>query len=864
MINTWIGDIGHLLVITAFAFALLNTISYGIAAFYQEKDSIISLSWKRYARVTFLVHGVSVMGVVAVLFYIIYNHLYEYHYAWSHSSNNLPVYYMISCFWEGQEGSFLLWIFWHVLLGAILITTNKVWEAPVMTVVSGVQLFLTSMILGVVIFGLKIGSDPFILLRDALPDMPIFQTGSPMYNPDFRPEDGTGLNPLLQNYWMVIHPPTLFLGFALTLVPFAYAIAGLWQKRYHAWVRPALPWALVAGGVLGIGILMGAYWAYETLNFGGYWNWDPVENAVYVPWLVLVASIHTMIAYKKSTTALKAALILNISTFLLILYSTFLTRSGILGNASVHSFTDLGLSGQLLLYLLAFVGLAVFLLVYRWKELPSSKEEVATYSREFWIFMGATVLCLSGFQVILTTSIPVFNAIAEGLGFVSNLALPVDQIEHYTKFQFWGAVFIAALSGTGQFFWWKKIDAESLQKALTLPVTFTLLISAAIIALSGMRNWQFMILLTVSVYSIVANLTILISLLRKKTYKLAGGSIAHMGIALMLLGILTSAGYSRVVSKNMSGLLLFDPKANPDIPTDENEENVLLWLNQPNRILNYEVTYKGDYIEAKGFPGYIKKADLLPSDDPYKAITAQKISYKGKPYYERGDTLNIYPENTYYRVEYKEPDGDIFSLFPRAQVNPQMGGLLASPDIHKEFARDIYTHVSSVPDPSEPRQWSDTEEHQAAVRDTFFLNDYVAIFESHQPISSEEVMRLASNEQMPNPEDVGVQANIKVMGREGSYTVNPIFFIRGGRVGVIPETIPELGLRISLTNIDTQTGKFTFGVNTTQKDYIIMKAVEKPFINLLWIGTLVLMLGFGMAVYRRYTEFIKIRDKGLE
>ncbi len=113
-------------------------------------------------------------------------------------------------------------------------------------------------------------------------------------------------------------------------------------KRYTEWIRPALPWALLGGAILGLGILMGGYWAYETLNFGGYWNWDPVENAVHVPWLVLVGAIHTMITYRNSGSALKASMILVIPTFLFILFSTFLTRSGILGDTSVHSFTDLG------------------------------------------------------------------------------------------------------------------------------------------------------------------------------------------------------------------------------------------------------------------------------------------------------------------------------------------------------------------------------------------------------------------------------------------------------------------------------------------------------------------------------------------
>lgn len=355
MVHTFIGNLGHLFIIVSFVAALVATYAYFQVAHVSQ---IEAPSWRRLARSAFYMHLVAVLGVIGSLFFIIYNHYFEYHYAWDHSSLSLPTHYMISCFWEGQEGSFLLWIFWNAILGIILIHTNKVWEAPVMVVFALVQAFLASMILGVVIPGLdfKIGSSPFILLRDVFPK-------DFAANPDFIPQDGNGLNALLQNYWMVIHPPTLFLGFATTLIPFAYCIAGLWTNKFAEWIRPALPWALFSAMVLGVGILMGAYWAYETLNFGGYWNWDPVENAVYVPWLVLIAAIHTMITYKKSGTALRTSVILAIASFILILYATFLTRSGVLGNASVHSFTDLGLSGQLLIYLLSFTVLAIFLVV---------------------------------------------------------------------------------------------------------------------------------------------------------------------------------------------------------------------------------------------------------------------------------------------------------------------------------------------------------------------------------------------------------------------------------------------------------------------------------------------------------------------
>jgi cytochrome c-type biogenesis protein CcmF len=150
---------------------------------------------------------------------------------------------------------------------------------------------------------------------------------------------------------MVIHPPVLFLGFASTIVPFAFAMAGLWTKRIGDWTKPALPWALFSAAVLGTGIMMGGRWAYESLNFGGYWAWDPVENASMVPWLTLIGGIHTLLIYKHTGHSLRATHFLFLITFNLVLYSTFLTRSGVLGDTSVHAFTDLGMNFQLLAFL---------------------------------------------------------------------------------------------------------------------------------------------------------------------------------------------------------------------------------------------------------------------------------------------------------------------------------------------------------------------------------------------------------------------------------------------------------------------------------------------------------------------------------
>ncbi len=840
MFNAFLGDAGHLFVITSFITSLVAAFAYVKAA---NAHDLEQKQWRNYARGAFYLHGISVLGIVVMLFYIIFNNHYEYHYAWSHASRTLPAYYVISSFWEGQEGSFLLWIFWHVVLGVVVINTNKKWEAPVMAVFAFVQAFLASMILGVVLGDVKIGSSPFILLRDVLA-APVFAA-----NPEFVPEDGTGLNPLFQNYLMVIHPPTLFLGFALTIIPFAYCIAGLWKKDYENWVKPALPWTIFASAILGIGIMMGAYWAYETLNFGGYWNWDPVENAVYIPWLILIASIHTLIIFKNNGTALKTSIVLVITSFILILYSTFLTRSGILGEASVHSFTDLGLSGQLLIYLLFFTVGAIALSALRWKHIPTSEKEASAYSREFWIFIGVTTLCLMSFQVLIPTSIPVWNAIVELLGGISNMAPPADQIAFYTKFQLWFAIVIALLSGTGQFFFWKKMDKEKLRSELTIPVVAALLISSLAILVGKVSDPAYILLLTAAIYSLVANGSILLRFVRSKNFRLAGGSISHIGIAMIFIGILFSSGYSNVVSINNSGLLLFK-----DAPDEANVENMLLWINEPREMGKFNLTYKGSRIEVKGVPGYVEKNALVRTNDDYIAIAREDLVKDGKVYFEKGDTVKVYAENTYHEVLYQNKEnGKEFSLFPRSQVNPNMG-LIASPDIRRTLGKDLYTHVSAIPNEEEEKEWSEQEEQEVQIGKQFFINDYVAVLENIERVDEVEGSPIEDG-------DLAVKANIRVLGENIEYMLSPYYLIRDRMVGRIPFTSSELGVRLTLLNIKPEENSFSVGIETTQKDYIVLKAIEKPLINILWIGTLLLMIGFGVATTRRYKDFVQQREQ---
>jgi cytochrome c-type biogenesis protein CcmF len=241
-----------------------------------------------------------------------------------------------------------------------------------------------------------------MLLRNEMAMAPIFQ----------RPEylnfiaDGNGLNPLLQNYWMTIHPPVLFCGFASALFPFAFVIAALIRGDYTGWVKPALPWALFNVAILGTGILMGGAWAYESLSFGGFWAWDPVENMSFVPWLLILAGLHLHVVYKYTKHSLLSSFLFYILGFGAVLYSTFLTRSGILGDTSGTCLYRPRYDRAAGDHLAAFMIPAFGLLIYRYRSMPSQDKEEELLSREFWMFIGLVVLVFSALQQTFTTSYP--------------------------------------------------------------------------------------------------------------------------------------------------------------------------------------------------------------------------------------------------------------------------------------------------------------------------------------------------------------------------------------------------------------------------------------------------------------------------
>jgi cytochrome c-type biogenesis protein CcmF len=284
------GQIGHLLVILSFVASIIATVAYFVSA--RASNPADEASWKKLGRTAFFIDVISVLGIFVILFSLIYNHRYEYQYVYKNSGNDLEPKYILSSLWSASEGSFILWTVWHAVLGVVLIFTSKKWEAPVMSVLSFAQVCLATMMLGIYFFGTKIGSSPFALFREQMPDLPAFQFADYA----LRIKDGNGLNMLLQNYWMVIHPPVLFLGFASTVVPFSFAMGGLMTKKYGDWVKPALPWALFSACVLGVGVMMGGAWAYESLSFGGLLGMGPGRKCI-ISSLACSCGRHSHIAY---------------------------------------------------------------------------------------------------------------------------------------------------------------------------------------------------------------------------------------------------------------------------------------------------------------------------------------------------------------------------------------------------------------------------------------------------------------------------------------------------------------------------------------------------------------------------------------
>ncbi len=794
--HLWAGMLGNFFVFLSFTASLLAAFAYFRSA---QNDELENGPWKKLGRISFYIHSLAVVGIMSTMFYMIFHHYYEYYYVWEHSNNSMPQRYTLACFWEGQEGSFLLWTFWQVILGNILLRTARKWEAPTMSTLSLVQAFLASMLLGFYVFGLRIGSNPFTLLREntEFANLIVFT------HADYLTMlDGRGLNPLLQNYWMTIHPPTLFLGFASTVVPFVYAIAGLWKKKYGDWQIDALPWSFFGIMILGTGILMGGAWAYESLSFGGFWAWDPVENASLIPWLTLVGTGHILIIYKARQQGALSTFLFPIITFILVLYSTFLTRSGILGNTSVHSFPDFGMSGWLLIYLIFFILLSIILIVINYRAMPRKAEEEELWSREFWMFLGALVLVMSCLQIIVITSVPVTNKI---FGF--NQAPPVDRIGFYNRWQIPFAIIITLLVAIGLYFKFKTTDLKQFVKQLILPFALAAVITIISSFMLKLTNGFFITLLFTCWFAVSANFFYWIKA-KKANFQKGGATFAHLGFGLIIMGALISTSTKQIISINTS---------NKNVET-----------------FGKEVSNATDI--------YLEKGDTLRMGDYF-------VTYTGKEKIGHNilfSVLFLHKDSTTKKYT------DEFTLHPLIQINPQMGNV-AEPSTRHFLTKDIYTHImaanlSMAGDEMKVAEEGGGTNHTLSIGDTMFSSNSIIVLTKLDGNLDRIKYDLKAN-------DVAVGAVLKVIDvNDKIHIAEPVYVISNDQIKNIPAAIPELGLSFTFQKINPDTHKMDFTISEAkhiEKDYIVLEAVVFPYINILWFGCLVMVMGTILAIRQR-------------
>jgi len=491
----------------------------------QRGDLVLSAERSIYAVFGLLV--IACLGVGAAFL----GDRFEYWYIANYSNTNLELFYKVTGLWAGQRGSLLFWAVLVALFGVITVITNRNKNREFMPYVAGV---LQTILLFFIVVLLFADVNPFERLA-------------------FTPADGRGLNPQLQNYWMTIHPPTLYLGFTAFTIPFAFAVAALLNGRLDArWIQLTRRWILTSWLFLSVGIVFGMRWAYEELGWGGYWFWDPVENASLLPWLTATAFLHS-IQIQENRGMLKVwNMSLVLLTFLLTIFATFLTRSGLI--ESVHSFAqELKIAYIFLSFMGAVLALSVVLILYRLPELRSENQIESFVSRESAFLFNNLLLLGAAFSVMWGTMFPLISEgftgqeISVGPPFFEKVNFPIGLV-------------LLALVGIGPVIAWRRATKKNLQKNFTIPVTVGAVTGIVLFALGARHELS---LVTWSISAFV--LTIIGTEFWKGTrsrariegegYALAffhlitrnrrrwGGYTVHVGFVLMVIGF-AGAGYN--------------------------------------------------------------------------------------------------------------------------------------------------------------------------------------------------------------------------------------------------------------------------------------------------------------------------------
>ena len=522
-----LSDIGYGAIVLTLAASLWAMVASVLGARRHLPELVSS------ARNALLVTAALSTLSAGVLFVLLFGHNFEVRYVYEHVSTYLKPAYVLAAFWAGLEGSQLLWLWMLATFVALLVWRRPTWDRELRPYAMAVLAFTEAFFA----FLLIVFTNPFELL----PSVPV---------------EGVSLNPLLQNFWMIIHPPIIFAAYALWTIPAAYAIAALWTGRLDSvWLRGTRRWTLAAWASLGVGILVGAWWAYLELGWGGYWGWDPVENSSLIPWLVGTAFVHSAIIQERRDMFRAWNVLLAVLTFALTVFATFVTRSGLI--QSVHAFAESPIGWYYLGYIGLILAMTFGFILARWQQLKGQGELGDLLSREF-VFLVTNLLFLgSAAAVLLGTLWPTFTEMVRGVA--SSLGP-----ENYNRFMGPLGLLLVLLIGVCPVIEWRKISAARLFRNLWVQLSVAA-ITAVLLFLLGIRELWAVISFAAAGFvvativlqmaqGIVARMraadeNIFVATARAvgNNRRRYGGQLIHLSIVLIVIGITGSQAYQTEV-----------------------------------------------------------------------------------------------------------------------------------------------------------------------------------------------------------------------------------------------------------------------------------------------------------------------------
>lgn len=740
-----------------------------------------SLAARRIGRGSFLLSALLCTAASAYLMELILGQHYEVVYVFSNTSRVLPFLYRFSAFWAGPEGSFLLWALFGCWAGVLFLLffraspSARSWEPFAMAPYSLGLVFL---------FWILVKQSPFLAC-------------------DQKPFDGAGLNPLLEDPWMAIHPPLIFLGYAFFAAPYSLAIAAMIRGEFREWVNWAFPWTLAAVGLQGLGIFLGGYWAYKVLGWGGYWGWDPVENASLIPWLTGLALVHGLLVQRVANALIRTNFVLAILSFVLVIYGSFLTRSGVLADFSVHSFGDVGLMGVLLLFLAVFLAGGLFVLALRASRIPGKVLEFPFFSRVSLLYLAIVGLCISAFLIAVGTSWPILTGLA---GKASSM-----KPDFYVRTQRPVGLLLSLLILAAPLLKWTRSEPKKnlfatrksffLLLACGLGVPFAGCVTAFFL---NLKAFVHLALLFLSLAALESSAWVLWKV-RSRGFRFVGGYLAHLGVAAAFVGFLASSTY-------------------------EEEHSALLALIQehPQEAMGYTFTFKGKSALFRSYRDEKGEERILPWREAFlvEVVQGERLFYAypsvgldpnprrrvASPHIERGLLGDLYIKPGQYQPPGQAPEGNEVLIEKGATV---------------EFKGVEITFRGFSINQEKMREASHGE--KGPVLDLLFefslqgqkeeMTLSFAMGEMRKPINREELFSEGEKKVFVSLKDVSLK---EVTGERPSAAILQI-------EGLEEEESPQ----------------------TFLPAVFHIEVIRKPLVWLVWLGTVLVTLGFLVAAVRR-------------